>query len=315
MNTSHEPSSQKDQIANKVIDLIEQEHVTPRPRWQFVLKEKALWFFAVLALVLAAAASGVMVFAMANSGFELHRVTHPGLLPFLLDVLPLFWMAIFIVALFIAYENVRHTGKGYRYSFVLLIVGGTVIALAGGTAVYLSGLGSEVDYRFGSRIPLHRATVEQQKALWNQPEQGLLAGEIIEISKDFSLVTIKAFDGATWKVNGEDLRIRDCQALIQSKEIRFVGLPVKRLEANGETSVFHACFAIPWEVRGVPMPGPRPGMISAMKPIKPMDTIDMSNLPEILRDTKFTSERSTDCKGVRPYQFLKSLRNEEALTL
>jgi hypothetical protein len=74
-----------------------------------------------------------------------------------------------------------------------------VIALAGGAAVYGTGLGSEVDHRLGSRIPLHKPTIEQQKALWNQPEQGLLAGEIIEISKDFSLVTIKAFDGATWK--------------------------------------------------------------------------------------------------------------------
>lgn len=315
MNTSHEPSSQSGQLADKVIGLIDQEQMTPRPRWQFVLKEKALWFAAVLALILAAAASGVTVFAFANSGFEFYRVTHSGLLPFLADALPLMWMAIFIAALFIAYENVRHTGRGYRYSFVLLIVGGVVIAMAGGAAVYISGLGGDVDERFGLHIPLHRPTVEQQKALWNQPEQGLLAGEIVEISKDFSLVTIKSFDGVIWKVNGEDLRIRDCQALIQSKEIRFVGLPVKRTEANGETSVFHACFAIPWEVHGMAMRGPKPGMISAMKPIKPMDTIDMSNLPEILRDTKFTSERSTDCKGVRPYQFLKTLRNEEALTL
>ena len=315
MNTSHEPSSKYDQIADKVIGLIEQEQVTPRPRWQFVLKEKALWCAAVLALVLAAAASGVAVFAFANSGFELYRVTHTGFLPFLLDALPLLWMAVFIAAIFIAYENVRHTGRGYRYSFVLLIVGGTVIALAGGAAVYVSGFGSEVEQRFGSRIPLHRPTIEQQKQLWNQPERGLLAGEIIEVSKDFSLVTIKSFNGEVWRVNGEDLRIRDCQALIQSKEIRFVGLPVKRTEANGETSVFHACFAIPWEVRGMPAHGPKTGMLSIDKPMKPMDAIDMSNLPEILRDTKFTSERSTDCKGVRPYQFLKTLRNEEALTL
>jgi hypothetical protein len=300
MNSNHQSPNERDEVANKVIDLIEQEHVTPRPRWQFALKERALWSAAVLALVLAAAASGVMVFSVVNSGFEWHRVTHPGLLPFILDALPLFWLAIFIAALFVAYENVRHTGKGYRYSFVLLIVGGSVIALAGGAAVYGTGLGSEVDHRLGSRIPLHKPTIEQQKALWNQPEQGLLAGEIIEISKDFSLVTIKAFDGATWRVNGEDLRIRDCQALIQSKEIRFVGLPVKRTEANGETSVFHACFAIPWEVRG--MPSPRPRQVR-------------SDLSQILSDTKFTSERSTDCKGVRPYQFLKSLRNEEALTL
>ncbi|MFO0764922.1 MAG: hypothetical protein U0487_02655 [Patescibacteria group bacterium] len=312
MNPSNQPQPERDPIADKVIGLIEQEHVTPRPRWQFALKERVLWLAAVLALVLAAAASGVTVFAIANAGFEFYPVTHRSLLPFLADVLPFAWMAIFIAAIYIAYENVRHTGRGYRYSFVLLIVGGIVIALAGGTAVYVSGLGSEFEETVGAHIPLHKPTVEQQKQFWNQPENGLLAGEIVDISKDFSSVTIKSFDGTVWKVNGEDLRIRDCRALIQSKEIRFVGLPVKHTEANGETSVFHACFAIPWEVRGMPMHSPKMDSYSAFKP---MDAVDMSNLPEVLRDTKFTSERSTDCKGVRPYQFLKTLRNEEALTL
>ncbi|MCA9384380.1 MAG: hypothetical protein KC582_02750 [Candidatus Magasanikbacteria bacterium] len=310
MNTPQHTTPERDPIADKVIGLIEQEHVTPRPRWQFVLKEQLLWFFAVLALVLAAAASGVAVFAFVNSGFEFYRVTHSGVWSFLFDILPLFWIVIFGVALFIAYENIRHTGRGYRYSFFLLLASGVCIAAVGGTLVYITGLGSQVEKRIGSHIPLHRPTIEQQMQLWNQPEQGLLAGEIIDFSKDFSIVTIRSFDGSTWKVNGEDLRIRDCQALLASKEIRFVGLPIKNQQELNER-VFHACFAIPWELKGLSVKEFTKSF--SMRKIEPINPFP--ELSEELRERKFSSERSSDCKGVRPYQFLKTLRNEEALTL
>jgi uncharacterized membrane protein len=291
MTHSQQPKrSSQDPLAEKIIERIEQEGVVPKPRWQFTLRERLLWGLLALSLVIAAAATGAMIFALSNAGWEFRAVTHENFFSYLFDVLPIFWIAVIIVLLLLAYQNIKRTKSGYRYP-VFLVVGFAVIGIVlGGLALFASGLGQEVEEELGARIPLYRSVVESQRRLWQHPERGLLAGEIIREEGGYATFTVRTFNGVFWTVNGDDLRSRDREFLAPHRTIRLIGAP----SLDEDAGTFHACFVFPWEIRGPQSLGQ-----PLLRQPQALDAGTVRNAD---------GERSTICKGVRPYEILKSMR-------
>jgi hypothetical protein len=54
-----------------------------------------------------------------------------------------------------------------------------LITVLGGAFFYLSGAGRVFEEQVGGRIPAYRTVKTRQKMIWSQPEQGLLAGEVV----------------------------------------------------------------------------------------------------------------------------------------
>jgi hypothetical protein len=127
------------------------------------------------------------------------------------------------------------------------------------------------------------------------PGRGLLAGEVTDTEPAYATFTVRTFDGVVWIVNGDDLRERDRDFLTAHRVVRLVGVPAA---GDGAPSTFHACFIFPWEVRGHgPFDAPKSG-IPAPSPERPV--------------RKIGGERSTICKGVRPYHVLYDMRRDES---
>lgn len=245
--------SEQEPLADKIIERIEQEGVVPKPRWQFSVANKFFWVVWALFLVIAAAASAAMIFAVANAGWEFHSVTHDNILLYLLDVLPMFWIVAIIVSLVLAYENLKRTKLGYRYPVHLMVAVGLIGVALGGVALFASGLGENVEENVGRHIPMYRSAVDSQRRFWMNPSRGLLGGEITQADPQFMTFTVRAFDGGMWAVDGKDLATRDREYLADHRMVRMVGVP-------GERSPFHACRVFPWEVRGHFSGGPPPSL-------------------------------------------------------
>jgi hypothetical protein len=268
--------SEQEPLADKIIERIEQEGVVPKPRWQFSMANKVFWIIWALSLVFAAAAAAAMIFAAANAGWEFRSVTHDNSFSYLMDVLPMFWIAAVIAFVFLAYENMKRTKLGYRYPVRLIVGIGVIGVMLGGAALFASGLGENVEENVGRHIPMYRPAVESQRRFWMNPSKGLLGGEITQADPQFMTFTVRAFDGGMWAVNGEDLANRDREYLAGHRMVRMIGVP---LETAKKPFVFHACFVFPWEVRrhlpysfdppagGVPFEGRSP----ACQGIRPFD--------------------------------------------
>lgn len=276
-------------LSHKILERINDEQLAPRPAWQFAWKNRLYWGLLALSLAMASIASSAILYSVANSGWEFAVVTHENTVSFLVSILPTIWIITMGVVLFLAYEYYRKTKLGYRIPLLLVVGLSTLGALAGGAVLYAAGIGQIVDEDFGGRLPAYRTVMARQQSSWQHPERGLLAGEVLDVDGDFRSFRIKSFDGQVWILSGEDLTPKSRDMLIQHRVVRVVGFMVD--DGNGNL-VFKPCFVFPWEVKGGKM--------------KQSHIITVPVLPF---ERKLDDTRSTDCKGVRPYDYLRRLQD------
>lgn len=275
------------ELSDKVFDLIEERQVTPTPKWQFLLKNNTFWGAWVLSVIIGAVSIAATLFALSNAGWELYTATHNSFLELVIGALPYLWLVVLLFMITVAYYNVRHTQRGYRYPIWAIVLASIAVSFVGGGVLHGYGLGETIDERAGKHIPLYRPALVEQQALWNNPTRGLLAGEVVSVD-DAGNFVLQTFEDEEWEVEGEDLRARDLEA-VREGTVRVVGLPTR-----GEEKKMHACFVIPWEVYGG-------------REVRPMPT---KRIVQEFRERKFGEERSNECKGVRPYQTLQRIQNQ-----
>lgn len=292
------PHKPGDDLADKVLSRIEEEHVVPRSRWYFWVKDRALWVLLVGCLVIGAASAAAMLFVFANAGWEYRALTHDGWASFLLETAPIVWISICIGVVVAVIENIRHTKTGYRYSFSLLLGFGILATLVGGVFFYLSGFGKRVEEDIGPRLHLIRRPVtERQQSMWMNPAKGLLAGEVVSVADNAATFRLRTFDGQEWTIDGQYLNDRSRDVLARFPLVRVIGIPMNPTEQTGAT--FRSCFVFPWQtIEGLPMQRPPQAVrIFFARVAVPLET-------------NGEGARTTACEGVRPYAFLKHLQSE-----
>lgn len=284
------PTSAED-LASKVLERIEEEQVAPRPAWQFTWKNRLYWFLFALLVIMASCSLSALLFSLANAGWEFASVTNDTFADFFWSVLPSVWIVAAIVVLFLAYENFRQTKHGYRLSFLTAAGFGVLGVFVAGLALYAAGFGQVVDEQFGGRLPFYESTFSRQQSMWTKPDRGLLAGEIVDVDSSNMSFRIKTFDGQVWELSSVDLSPHSRDLLMSKNIVRVVGI-IDSVDANGKP-VFKPCFVFPWDVHGgrFPSPPPMPRVVIH---------VEVERKPD--------AGRSTDCKGVRPYDYLRRLQ-------
>lgn len=235
-------------LADKILHRIEDERLTPKPRWRFSLWNGFWWTLWVVVILLGACVAAAMVFVFANEEWTYRVITHGTTLNFLLDVLPIIWIVLLAAAIFIGYENIRKTKLGYRYPFasiVLLTLAGTLV---GGFLLHAVGVGESIEQRIGQYIPHYRPTIDRNRDRWMNPARGFIVGEITDRATDGSSVSLQSFDGRTWTLPLTELPPHGRDVLMRFDDVRVVGLPFQPTDATG-TQTFHPCFAFPWDER------------------------------------------------------------------
>ena len=273
-------------LAHKVLDRIEEERVVPRPKWQFTMKNRLFWVFGVLSIILGSLLAAVLVFSFVNAGWEYRMITHQNLFGFVVQVLPTIWIAALIGALLLAYKNFRHTSRGYRVSLLSIIGLSLLVVIFGGSLLYLSGVGRLVEEEVGGRIPSYRTVMMRQKMMWSHPDQGLLAGEVLEFDQANSLLRLRGFDGNLYLLSTRDLARDSREVLVGREPVRVIGVFAKPGDGP-DKPYYRPCYVFPWDVRE-----------------------KTNNLLAVKCDPERIIEepRSTECKGLIPYEILKTLR-------
>lgn len=272
-----------DSMANKIMERIEDEKITPVPRWRFSARNGLFWSLWVLSVLVGAVAVSAAIFSLANSGYKYYVATHSGFVSFVFDTIPYLWLLLLTLFIIVALENLKHTKRGYKIPITLLLLVSILASLFFGFLIYLLGFAPVIDKTAGS-LPFHETVQEHQMKIWNNPEFGLLAGEITSVDPELTSFTITTFEGEQWQILTDELRLQNMEILSLENEIRIVGVPDSE---NDDT--FIACFIFPWSIAG--MPGHRHPEGKAK--------IDCEHECEIYPDPP----RSTKCKDVRPYEF------------
>ncbi len=169
-------------VSSSVLSRIENEHLTPTPRSHFIFKESVVWSAGGLSVILGALGVAAIIFTARYSEWQYFDATHDNFFTFLVDIMPYTWILALVVFALLAYESVRHTRRGYRYHFPVLVLGSVGASIALGSVVYAFGAGPFIDRQIGSFIPLHRNLRDTKLGFWNQPERGIISGVVTEIS-------------------------------------------------------------------------------------------------------------------------------------
>lgn len=266
--------SQSYTTADHVLKKLESEKVTPIGRWHFVLRNNSFWALWGLSVLIGACATAASIFVFSHAPWQYEALTHDSFVQFFFDVMPLFWLVSFALMVLFGYYNVRHTTRGYRFSFYLVVIASIVASFLGGTVLYVLGVGKTID-DFRRPLPFSMPLVMKEEGRWNNIEKGLLGGDVLPFTQGDTMVMVRLFSGAAQSVSLKELDEMSRSVIQPGARVRIIG----KRQGPATTDIFIACVVLPWDL---------PHM--------------QKMLSSELYERKEFVPRSTTCKDVRPYQ-------------
>ncbi|NNM83677.1 hypothetical protein HKL94_00440 [Candidatus Parcubacteria bacterium] len=277
-----------DHLAKRVLGRITDEHLMPRPRWKFLLRNYIFWGLGIIAILLGALAFSATLFEVQNADWRLFPAMHMDLISFFFATAPFVWVFALALFIFVGYIYIRRTVHGYRYPLTTIAIGAVLLAFLLGNGLYAMGFGGEVEEAIGDHPPFYRPILVEERSWWLASQKGLLGGEVERVSPRFTSFVLRDFSGRVWDVDTSDLRNRDLVTVARGGVVRVIGVP-----ATSTSSIFHACFVFPWITAGVPQDEPMP---------PPLAVIASTS-------GKSAAEQSSACKDIRPYNQLSQVED------
>ncbi len=239
----------KNDFAKGVLHKIKSEHIEVLPKWHFVVKELLLWVFVVAFIIVGALSTSVVLLHLLNIDIAIAVRANGGLVQHIATFVPYIWLLMLAVFMVLTWLNFKNTKKGYKYSYIVVVLSSVVVSIVLGSVMYFGGLADRAEHYAGKWSGDWYKTIEDRKEqMWTQPEKGLLAGvqigDFIDgdvlIPENFALTD---FNGKTWQINTSRLDKEILAVLAVSPKIAIVG--IKKSE-----DIFEACAIVPWSKRG-----------------------------------------------------------------
>ncbi len=282
----------KETVAGRVLARITNEHLVPRPRWEFIWKNYFFWTLGALAVAIGALAFSAMLFEIENIDWRLSVATHTSLWSFFLDAAPILWVSVLALFILVGYGNIRRTKHGYRYPLAVIALGAVLTSFTLGGAFYAAGFGGEIEEAIGDHPPFYRPILLEERSWWLAPQKGLLAGQILSFVPGTTSFVLRDLNGRIWNIEGDELHSADRAIAAQGGIVRVVGTPT-----TATNSVFHACFVFPWRtynaffsLEGFPVSSSTFMLVSSSS-----------------SERNGAVARNDSCKGIRPYEKLRAI--------
>ena len=212
-------------LSDKILQKIKEEKIVPKPRWQFFLKNYFIWLLFLVSLILGALAFCAMLNTFFTNDWDIYRYLQTSLVGHILISLPYIWIVFLIFFVWIAYQNFKYTKSGYRRE-TFFVVGLSVIgSFILGAFLHTLGAGEMIEDSIASSVPFYEkiACCSARKDIWDQPEKGLLAGEIKTIM-DKNEFELEDFKGEVWQIErGEKMLVPSGLLIIAGRRVKLIG--------------------------------------------------------------------------------------------
>jgi hypothetical protein len=241
-----------------------------------------------------------MIFSFTNSELGFYQMTHDNLMDFVLSIMPYLWIIVFVMFAIVGYENFKHTNKGYKHSFTFIIIFGLIINLLFGLVFHYVGLSKIIDQDLSSDRIFIKSSDSLRKGNWNQPERGILSGEVYSINGSSSFV-LRDFNGNLWVVSSNYIPDVSINLISTSSEIRIIGVSQNvyfpsMASSTASTTPYIgsviACYILPWNTEGY---------ISNISKIKWY----LVNADDDERN--ISDKRNKDCRALKSYSIIKNM--------
>lgn len=189
-------------LSNTILKEIKEKDIKPIPKWQFALLHIGMWVLFGFALLFGSLATGIILFHVATTDWEVVPRIAGGLHSFLY-VLPYIWILVVGLMIFLATKVYKHTTKGYRVKPSIIVAIAIIASLALGSVLFATRFAQGMDRVLREKVQPYRAYQELREKVWQVPERGLLPGKIVKMDDD-SLWIIDDYSGKKWEVDVSD---------------------------------------------------------------------------------------------------------------
>jgi len=224
MSDTMQKEPRKD-ITQCVFARIQEEGITPKPKWHFLMREGVVWSLGGVSVAVGALAVAVTLFEVRNTRWEMYDVAHTSFIDFCMDAVPFIWLGTFALFAVVAYAFVRSTKGGYRYRFETLMAVSLVASGVCGVVLYSTGAGAFLDEEMDAYMPLHHSLVERERMVWESPGEGRIAGIVREVSFAEPLVWIEGLGGTPHALDVSDFSLEDRRVMRVGDMVRVIGIP------------------------------------------------------------------------------------------
>jgi len=193
-------------IAHKVLEKIKSEKLSPKPRWQFLLKDEFLKVSFIILLIIGGISFSVMFYILFDRDWQFLSRGRLDLVDELLFALPYFWIIVLILFVGVAFYNFRHTQTGYKHKGYLIILISFFGSVLLGFFLFTFGAGQIFDKMLADNFPHFDYRAKYINHMWGRPQEGMLAGKILEI-KDGKLLILNDLGNEIWQVDYNKARI------------------------------------------------------------------------------------------------------------
>lgn len=206
----------------KLLGKIKGEKISPKPRWQFLLKNYMIWASGLIALLIGAAAISVMIYLFKYNDWDLYKLAHKTFGEFFLLTLPYFWFIFLAFFFLVVYYNFKHTKGGYRYPIYIIAVASVAASVVLGFSFYAVGLGEKIDDVLGRKAPFYDRFINRNLDFWSSPEEGRLAGLIVASSEEDYFILVDRRSGE-WAVVYQPENAQPFFEIMIGQPVRMIG--------------------------------------------------------------------------------------------
>lgn len=225
-----------DNFSENLIEKIKEVGVAPTPKWQFLLKDYIVWIFGCLSLIIGGLATSVMIYLLVNNDWQIYTELTDSFFAFFLLTLPYFWILFLIFFTLVAYYNLKHTKKGYRFSLWIVVSVVVLASLVLGVVFSGLGLGEEIDEILSEKTSFYPQVFGRHIDMWSMPERGRLSGLLVDRKGDSSFILLDR-DRMEW-----ELVISERTKVFDKIDIR---RPIKIIGEKQSKNVFEAFEILP----------------------------------------------------------------------
>jgi hypothetical protein len=205
-----------DNFVQDVLKTIQDKNIKPKAKWEFIVRNWLVLFVGLIFLIIGSLAFSVIIYLLKNNDWDLRMQIGHSLISFVLLSLPYLWLIFLIIFIAIIYYDFKHSKKGYRYDWKIVVGSIVLISILFGILLYNVGVGQAIEDTLTNKVPLYQKMMQHRTDMWQRPEKGILPGTIIKVKSD-KLFILKDLRNKEWNVQLETDFI-PMKALIQPGE-------------------------------------------------------------------------------------------------
>ena len=232
-----------EEVSKNTLQQIKKENIKPIPKWQFLLKDSLVWGLFAINLILGSIGFAISLYILGSNDVLLDTSLVKNAWEWIILSIPIAWILLTILFVFIAYYNFKHTKEGYRFTVVKIFLMNIVVSIVLGVVMNGFGLSQKLNTIFSDNIPFYNHTMDLRSEVWMRPESGYLAGSIVDINSDTKILKIEDLKGKIWDIQYQDATVKGRVVLELGEEIKIVGNAVS-------DNVFEASEIRPWVGNG-----------------------------------------------------------------